>query len=114
MRGLSRPASDVLTELLDAQKAALLSGDIAALTKLEAPLGLAFERLKRQTISDPVMLRIREAARRNAVLLKAAQSGLATARLRVSNQMSSGLTVYDAQGNSRSTSDASSRLLARR
>ncbi|MEX3017511.1 hypothetical protein [Gymnodinialimonas hymeniacidonis] len=112
--GAPRPVSEALAELLNAQKVALLNGDIEGLSKIEAPLGRAFERLKKHPISDQALERIQKSARRNAVLLKAAQSGLNIARARVSDQMSAGLTVYDAKGRSQFTSSPASRLLARR
>lgn len=109
-----KKAIDVVDELLQAQKKALLSGDLSALGQIVAPLERALHRLQTDRTPPTELARVQVVAQRNAALLKAAQNGIATAREQIAARIPSGLSTYDAQGQSHMTTTGASRLLARR
>ncbi len=114
MMGLRKPALAAVTELLEIQKTALLNGDLERLSTMEESLGRALKRLKSVGTSHEELARVRERAGRNAVLLRAAQVGLASARAQVTTRKSGGFTTYDAHGQSKENFASTARTLARR
>jgi hypothetical protein len=86
-----------LEDLLDQAFAALLAGDLAALTGLDAQIDAAAGTLP--TLGEATARRLQRKAERNAKLLQAAGRGLRAARDRMADIVSgSRLTTYDAQG----------------
>ena len=114
MIGHRKSALKVVYDLLDTQKAALLSGNLSELSKMEDRLSRAFERLKTTPIGVSDMAQVKDRAARNATLLQAAQVGVETARGQLSNRSTDGFTTYDAHGHSHVSSAKQSRTLARR
>ena len=114
MIGQRKKAIDVVDELLQAQKTALLSGDLSALGQIVAPLERALHRLQTDRAAPNDLARVQAVAQRNATLLKAAQNGIATARAQIATRIPGGLSTYDAQGQSHMTTPGASRLLGRR
>jgi hypothetical protein len=86
-----------LEDLLDTAGAALLAGDLAALSGLDARIMAAAASLPK--LDPATARRIRDKAGRNARLLKAAESGLRAARDRVA-EIRKGpiLATYDMRG----------------
>ena len=86
-----------LDDLLDQARAALLSGDIAALSGLDDQIAAAADRLP--ALGIDAARRLQRKAERNARLLQAAGRGLRAARDRMA-EIASGpsLATYDAQG----------------
>ncbi|MBF9042633.1 hypothetical protein HKCCE4037_04805 [Rhodobacterales bacterium HKCCE4037] len=114
MIGTRKSAQDTISELLKAQTSALLSGDFTQLSKIEGPLGRAFDRLRTESASAQVLADIKQRAQRNAVLLQAAQAGVAQAREQIGSRHRATLNVYDATGKTHATRPGDSRLLSRR
>lgn len=112
---MTRAASPVqtLTALFDAQRMALLSGDLAALDGMDRRLSEALERLGRTPPSPVELAEIATLAARNARLLDAARAGVARARNRPRKATSATLTTYDAQGHRMGTG-ATGQTLSRR
>lgn len=114
MIGRRKAAIDIVHELLETQKAALLQGDLQALAGIETRLERALGQLKEQRAEQADLVRVQALAARNATLLTAAQKGVATARVQLESRASSGLSTYDAAGQSHTTTTQQARLLARR
>jgi hypothetical protein len=113
MGGRSRTSTQVM-DLLEAQRTALLEGDLDRLGKMEAELSKAFVRLNRDGGKLSALEQIKAGAARNAQLLVSAQAGVAAARAHLSAARAPDLTTYDAQGRSQATTPSNSRELARR
>ncbi|WP_461428688.1 hypothetical protein [Gymnodinialimonas sp.] len=103
-----------VSDLLEAQHRALLSGDLDVLGRMAPELERAFERLRRERGAKDDVARIKAAAERNARLLMAAQAGVASARARLTSSRSPELTTYGANGKSQTDAAAVSRTFARR
>lgn len=114
MMGLRKSAVQTVTEMLSAQHAALLSGDLDVLGRMAPELERAFERLRRERATKNEVARIKEDAARNARLLMAAQAGVSSARARLTSSRSAELTTYGADGRSQAGAAATSRTFARR
>lgn len=114
MIGRRKSAVETINELLQSQKTALLSGDLKALGKIEAPLERALEMLKSDRADRADLTRIQSFAGRNAELLAAAQKGIAMARAQVAKRGPDGLSTYDAQGQSQLTATGVPSFQARR
>jgi hypothetical protein len=86
-----------LDDLLDQAFQALLSGDLAALSGLDARIDAAAGALP--TLGEAAARRLQRKAERNARLLQAAGRGLRSARDRMADILSGpGLATYDARG----------------
>jgi hypothetical protein len=86
-----------LEDLLDRTHAALLAGDLAALSGLDERLAAAAEALPAPSLATA--RRLQRKAERNARLLQAAGRGLRAARARMAEIATGpGLATYDAQG----------------
>ncbi len=103
----------VAEALLDQQRQALLSGDLAALEQMPDRLTRALDALADQRLPPAMLTRLQAAAGHNARLLLAAQRGLAQTRGRASDDRAAALTTYDAAGQRMSTTP-DARLLSRR
>lgn len=114
MIGLARSAVEVAGALLDAQRRALVEGDFAALVRLAPELERAFLRLSGQSGDVAGLGALRDAASRNAVLLRAAERGLAQARQMIGPKQRATLSTYDARGGLQSAAPGAGRTLARR
>jgi hypothetical protein len=87
----------LLEDLLDQTHAALLAGDLAALSGLDERLSAAAGALP--TPSMATARRLQRKAERNARLLQAAGRGLRAARARMAEIATGpGLATYDARG----------------
>lgn len=114
MMGLRKSAVQGVSDLLEVQHVALLSGDVEALGRMTPELERAFTRLRRDGGPKAEVVRIKESAARNARLVAAAQAGVAQARAHLQASRSTELTTYDAYGRSHQGVTAPSRTLARR
>lgn len=114
MMGLRKSASAGVSDLLEAQHDALLNGDLDALGSMAAALERGFDRLRREGGAKTALAQIKDAAARNARLLSAAQTGVATARAHLSASRSTTLTTYGPDGRSQGGAASASRTLARR
>jgi hypothetical protein len=86
-----------LEDLLDQAFAALLSGDLAALSGLDTQLDAALSAFP--SLEEATARRLQRKAERNARLLLSASRGLRAARDRVTDILSgTALATYDAQG----------------
>lgn len=86
-----------LEDILDQTHAALLAGDLAALSGLDGRLSAAAEAVP--VLSLAAARRLQRKAERNARLLLAAGRGLRAARARMAEIATGpGLATYDAQG----------------
>jgi hypothetical protein len=86
-----------LDDLLDQVRAALLSGDLSALSALDEQIFAASNRLAAPDMATAH--RLHRKAERNARLLQAAGRGLRAARERMAEIVSGpGLATYDARG----------------
>jgi hypothetical protein len=86
-----------LEDLLDQARAALLSGDLPALSGLDTRIAAAADGLP--ALDPAAARRVRGKAERNAKLLLAAGRGLRAARDRMAEIVSGpGLATYDARG----------------
>jgi hypothetical protein len=86
-----------LENLLDQAFAALMAGDLAALTGLDARIDAAAATLP--DMGEAAVHRLKRKAQRNERLLLAAGRGLRSARDRVADILGGqGLATYDAQG----------------
>jgi hypothetical protein len=86
-----------LEDLLDQAFAALLAGDIAALSGLDTRIAAAADSLP--ALDQGAARRLRQKAQRNERLLQAAGRGLRAARERMAEILAGpGLATYDAQG----------------
>jgi hypothetical protein len=86
-----------LDDLLDQAFAALLAGDLAALSGLDARIVAAADALP--ALGQTAARRLQQKAERNARLLQAAGRGLRSARDRMAEILSgSCLSTYDVQG----------------
>ena len=87
----------LLEDLLDQAHAALLAGDLAALSGLDERLSATAEALPPLELATA--RRLQRKAERNARLLQAAGRGLRAARARMAEIATGpGLATYDAQG----------------
>lgn len=111
---MRKSAVSGVTDMLEAQHKALLSGDLDALGSMAEALERAFERLRREGGAKAVLTQIKDAAARNARLLSAAQAGVAAARAHLSSSRSTTLTTYGPDGRSQGGAASASRTLARR
>lgn len=110
---MTRHADSVatLTELLDQQRAALLLGDVIALSRLPERLEMAMRRLADDP-GDPASLAgLAQRAAHNAQLMQAARDGLARATR--DRAPVAALTTYDARGR-KMGGTPSGQLIARR
>jgi hypothetical protein len=114
MIGRRKPAADTVSELLQQQHDALLTGDLKILGRMAPVLERAFERLRRDGGGMEDVARIRSVAARNARLLLAARSGIAAARGHLQSARSSELTTYGADGRSQKTLPTSATTSLRR
>lgn len=91
---------------LDAIRAALLAGDLAALAEHEALLGAALAGLGGAP-DRPTRLRLRRKAAENARLLDAARAGLGRAlrRLAELGEVWTGFSTYDGRGERQTRGD---------
>jgi hypothetical protein len=86
-----------LEDLLDQTHAALLAGDLAALSGLDERLSAAAEAMPPPSLTTA--RRLQHKAERNARLLQAAGRGLRAARARMAEiATGQGLATYDAMG----------------
>ncbi len=113
MIGLRKSAVSVVSDLLDIQRKALLSGDIDKLDGMEVALDRAFSRLKREGAGLSDLEQVTAAAKRNANLLQAAKAGVTQVRAHLGTARQTTLTTYDASGQTRPGGQAPSRTLAR-
>lgn len=92
---------DDLEALLDAERAALLKGDLVALTEMLAQKEALIGSLKTQSNSDlPVLQRLDTKLRRNQLLLNGALEGIreVAGRLATLRRMRGGLETYSSDG----------------
>jgi hypothetical protein len=105
-------ASDRVLEVLAAQRAALRSGDFATLERLAPRLERAIAALDpacdRATLAD-----LRKEAGQTARLIRAAQAGLARARVDLGAAKTAVLTTYDARGRQAMQPGGAGRTIAR-
>lgn len=95
---------DALEELLDAERAALLQGDLVALTEMFGEKEVLIEALQARTQSDlPVLKQIDTKLRRNQLLLNGALEGIRDVanRMATLRKMRSGLETYSSDGTKR-------------
>lgn len=114
MIGLRKTAVQHLTELLEAQRQALLSGDLERLGRMAPDLEKAFARLGREKGPQAKIAEIKDAAARNARLLLAAQAGVSSARASLTSSRATELTTYGADGQSQIGYPSASRTIVRR
>lgn len=100
-------------DLLIAQRNALLTGDLDCLMQLPERLARAMRALASQRPPASKLARLAEIAGHNALLIKAAQRGIAETRARLDDRARVTLTTYDAAGRQWPTGDAAS-VLSRR
>jgi ribosomal protein S12 methylthiotransferase accessory factor YcaO len=105
------PAVATIWALLDAQKQALLAGDLATLDRLPETLSRAMDQLAQARPDTATLQNLSEAAARNARLVQSARDGLA--RVRRDMAPAAPLTTYDAHGRQRPAADHG-QLIARR
>jgi len=110
----SNTAPDRVIAILKAQHAALVSGDIATLTRMPDALDRAMRRLGAASPDMSVLATIRTMAARNAALVQAARRGVAQARSQVTGTAHAPLTTYDRNGHRRSDPAGCGRVLTRR
>lgn len=110
---MMRPNSALATlrSLLEQQKQALLSGDLAALALLPDRLERAMRQLADDRPMPEAMTDLAQAAALNARLVLSAHEGLARARRAITPPGT--LTTYDAQGRTQA-SNPDGNLIARR
>lgn len=97
MIGRATPA-ERLIKILNAQRSALLRGDIGSATAQEHALGAAVSDLSGSEVDATMLSMIQNAAQHNARLLQAAKSGLARARADRSAQKTAPFQTYAADG----------------
>lgn len=102
-----------VTTLMERQRQALLTGDLAALAPLPERLEQALQRLTATHPDQRHLDVVQAAARHNAQLLLAAQRGLAQTRARQARHGAPPLTTYDASGRQAGAPE-DGRLLSRR
>jgi hypothetical protein len=101
-----------LDDLLDRTRDALLSGDLAALTKLAPQLAAQAESL--QPLATDVAHRLHQKAERNARLLQSAARGMRAAQDRlVQITTAPSLATYDSQGRKATLAETSAPALRR-
>lgn len=110
---MTRPGRTMVSiwTLLDEQRQALLSGDLAVLDRLPDRLERAMRDLADERPSPEALTQLAHAAAHNARLILAARDGLARARRDIAP--ATPLTTYDGQGR-RQLPDPTGQLLARR
>lgn len=110
---MTRPNSAIaaVRTLLEQQKQALLSGDLAALALLPDRFEQAMRQLADDRPKPEAMTDLAQAAARNARLVLSAHEGLARARRDITPPGT--LTTYDAQGR-RQLPNPGGHLIARR
>ena len=93
-------AAGAVSELLDAEREALLKGDIEGLERLAQMREQALDELSQANPSDGALVRLHAKAERNRLLLLAAARGLKTVaeRIKVLRQGNAGLRTYDQNG----------------
>lgn len=106
-------AVEAIKALLDAQRKALLAGDLDRLSQMPDQLARAMRAMAAQAPSRASLTQLAVAADQNARLLLAAQRGIADTRLRAHLRTPSRLTTYDAAGHQTSTARAD-QILTRR
>ncbi|ABD57121.1 hypothetical protein [Jannaschia sp. CCS1] len=114
MMGSRKVAAATVSELLDIQNAALLTGDLDVLAKMAPELERAFIKLAREKASADQLAQIKESAARNARLLLASQAGVSAARARLTTARAPTLTTYGADGRSQSDTSVASHTSLRR
>ena len=114
MIGLRKSATASAMDLLEAQHKALLEGDFDQLRRLADALQTAFLQMGKSGGDKVTLMRIKEAAARNARLLTAAQAGVAVAQQHLDTARSPDLTTYNSEGQSQANIVPHSRDLIRR
>lgn len=108
------PPADRLITILDAQRSALLRGDIGSAISQEHALGAALSDLSGSEVDATKLSMIQNAAQHNARLLQAAKSGLARARADRSAQNAAPFQTYAADGRILRGADTPHQTLSRR
>jgi hypothetical protein len=108
------PAIRRVSELMEAQRDALLTGDLTALARLADDLDRALHALARSEPPAAQLARLRATATRNAQMITAARRGVAQVRTLLHPAAPVALTTYGADGRQQSTAAQPGTLLGRR
>lgn len=103
-----------VSDLMDAQRAALLTGDLTALARLAEDLDRALRTLAQSEPPAAQLARLRDAAARNAQMLAAARRGVAQVRSLLHPEAPVALTTYGADGRQQPAAARPGTLLGRR
>ena len=106
------PASHKVLSLLEAQRQALLTGDLRTLDRLAPTLETALSKVATTGLDPQIAEGVRHAARLNARLLSAARDGIKQARRLIQGSPTDqSLSVYTANGERAATATGKPRDL---
>lgn len=105
MMALFKPAhpGEILEDLLDREKEAVLCGNLDALRGLVAEKTVLINRIRRDSLPESRLEILRKKARRNRTLLEAAQKGIGSVLRQISTPpgRARSFQTYDMNGTSR-------------
>jgi hypothetical protein len=106
-----RDTLEVLGDLLDMERRAILAGDIPAFGRMFAEKERLMKAVRAQAIDIASLAGLREKSARNNLMLQAAANGIRSARQRITQKaVGATLRTYDQSGRKTNLSDTTSSM----